>query len=63
MGWSDTNSQVTIDLVSRLAYFEYRPLIALSLSLSLSLWSLWPVVANTALKSISNPASHLTTTV
>ena len=37
MGWSDTNPQVTIDLVSRLAYFEYRPLIALSLSLSLSL--------------------------
>ena len=36
MGWSDTNPQVTIDLVSRLAYFEYRPLIALSLSLSLS---------------------------
>ena len=35
MGWSDTNPQVTIDLVSRLAYFEYRPLIALSLSLSL----------------------------
>ena len=47
MGWSDTHPRVTSDLVSRLAYFKYRQLIALSLSLSL--WSLWPVVANTAL--------------
>lgn len=35
MGWSDTHPRVTSDLVSRLAYFEYRQLIALSLSLSL----------------------------